>query len=62
MSKKINLNENKNQPKISKKKLEDLGILKVLSVVISEDEETKYRCVANEGETKFISASELSGE
>lgn len=56
---KINLNENKNQPEIPKKKLEELGILKVISVVISEDGETQYRVVMNNGETKFISASEL---
>jgi len=59
MVSKINLNENKNQPEISKKKLEELGILKVISVVISEDGETKYRVVMDNGETKFILASEL---
>jgi hypothetical protein len=56
---KINLNENKNQPEIPKKKLEELGILKVISVVISEDKETQYRVVMDNGETKFIPASEL---
>lgn len=56
---KINLNENKNQPEISKKNLEELGILKVISVVISEDGETQYRVVMDNGENKFILASEL---
>ena len=60
--KKIFSNENKNQPEIPKSKLEELGILKVLGVVISEDEETKYRCITNEGETKFVPASELLAE
>ena len=55
-------NENKNHPEISKSNLEKLGILKVLGVVISEDEETKYRVITNEGETKFVPASELLGE
>jgi type II secretory pathway component PulC len=58
----MNLNENKNQPEIPKEKLEELGILKVLGVAISEDEETKYRVITNEGETKFVLASELLGE
>ena len=58
----MNLNENKNQPEIPKAKLEELGILKVISVVIGEDEETKYRVITNEGETKFVLASELLGE
>ena len=56
---KINLNENKNQLDIPKKKLEELGILKVISVVISDDGETLYRVVMDNGENKFIPASEL---
>jgi len=56
---KINLNENKNQLEIPKKKLEELGILKVISVVISDDGETLYRVVMDNGENKFIPASEL---
>ena len=56
---KINLNENKNQLEIPKKKLEELGILKVISVVISDDGETLYRVVMDNGENKFILASEL---
>lgn len=59
MAKKTNLNENKNELEISKEKMKELGILKVLSVVISEDEETRYRVITEEGETKFIPASEL---
>jgi len=62
MAEKINLNENKNQPNLPKEKLEKLGILKVLGVVISEDEETKYRVITNEGETKFVPVSELLGK
>ena len=58
----MNLNENKNQPEISKERLEKLGILKVISVVISEDEEARYRVITKEGETKFVSASELFSE
>jgi len=61
MVKEISLNENKNQLDLPKEQLEKLGILKVLSVVISEDEETKYRVITTEGETRFISASELLG-
>ena len=56
---KINLNENKNQLEIPKKKLEELGILKVISVVISDNGETLYRVVMDNGENKFIPASEL---
>ena len=56
---KINLNENKNQLEIPKKKMEELGILKVISVVISDDGETLYRVVMDNGENKFIPASEL---
>ena len=59
--KKINLNENKNQPEIPKAKLEELGILKVLSVVIGEDE-TKYNCVMEDGTIKTVPASLLIGE
>lgn len=59
---KINLNENKNQIKVSKEKMEKLGILKVLGVVIGEDEETKYRIINEEGEIKFIPASKLLSE
>ncbi len=60
--KEITGNENKNQPEIPKSKLEELGILKVLNVVIGEDEETKYRVITNEGETRFVPASELLAE
>lgn len=60
--KKLNLNENRNQLDIPKEKLEKMGILKVLSVSITEDEETKYRVITEDGETKFIPASELLGE
>lgn len=52
----------KNHPKVSEKKLKELGILKVLQVSISDDKETEYRVVTTEGETKFVSASELEGK
>ena len=54
----MNLNENKNQPEIPKEKLKKLGILKVLSVVIGEDE-TQYNCVMEDGTIKTVSASSL---
>jgi len=52
-------NENKNQLEVSEEKLKELGILRVLNVVISEDEETKYNCVCEDGTIKTVSASEL---
>jgi hypothetical protein len=52
------MNENKNNPKISEEKLEELNILKVVGVSIGEDE-TYYRVVTTDGETKFIKAEEL---
>jgi hypothetical protein len=58
----MNLNENKNQPKIPEEKLKELGILKVLNVVIGEDEETKYNCVMEDGTIKTIPASSLIEE
>jgi len=62
MSKKVNLNEDKNKIEVSPEKLKKLGLLKVLGVVISEDEETKYRCITEDGEVVFISSSELLSE
>ena len=56
-----NFNENKNSPEIPKEKLEELGILKVLSVIISDDAEPQYRVVTTEGETKIVPASTLLG-
>ena len=61
MTKKINLNENKNQPEIPKEKLKKLGILKVLSIVIGE-KETQYNCIMEDGTIKIIPASELAIE
>jgi len=61
MTKKMNLNENKNQPEIPKEKLKELGILKVLSVVIGE-KETQYNCIMEDGTIKTIPASELAIE
>ncbi len=58
----INLNENRNEVNVPEKKLKELGILKVISAVISEDEETKYRVIMESGETEFVSASKLLGE
>ncbi len=58
----INLNENRNKVNVSEKKLKELGILKVISAVISEDEETKYRVIMESGESEFIPASKLLDE
>ena len=60
--KKINLNEDRNKVDVSEKRLKELGILKVLSVIIDEDKETKYRVVTEDGEKELIPASELLGE
>ena len=57
----MNLNENKNQLEIPKEKLKKLGILKVLSVVIGEDE-TQYNCVMEDGTIKTVPASSLIEE
>lgn len=62
MSKKVNLNEDKNKIEVSPEKLKKLGLLKVLGVVISEDVETKYRCITEDGEVVFIPSSELLSE
>lgn len=59
--KKLNLNENRNEVNVSEKRLKELGILKVLSVAISEDEETKYCVITEDGDKKLIPASELLG-
>jgi len=55
----INLNENKNQLEVSEERMKELKILKIISVVISDDGETLYRVVTEDGETKFIPASEI---
>lgn len=57
----MNLNQNKNQPEIPKKKLEKLGILKVLNVVIGE-KETLYNCVMEDGKIQTIPALSLIEE
>ena len=62
MVKKINLNEDKNQSEVEPKKLKELGILKVLKVLISEDEETKYRCIKEDGTIEIVSTSKLLGK
>ena len=59
MAKKIDFNENKNKPDISKEKLEKLGILKVLNVVIGEKEEAKYNCIMEDGTIKSFPVSKL---
>jgi hypothetical protein len=54
-----NSNQNKNIVEISEKKKKELGILKVLNIIIPEDGEDEYNCVMEDGSTKTIPASEL---
>lgn len=54
-----NSNQNKNIIKVSKEKKKKLGILKILNIIISEDEEDKYNCVMEDGNIKAIPASDL---
>ena len=54
-----NSNQNKNIIEVSEKKLKEKGVLKVLNIVISEDEEDKYNCITEEGKVVIIPASEL---
>lgn len=56
------MNVNKNRPDVSDKKLKELGLLKVISVSISDEGEEMYRCIDENGETKFVSAFVLLGE
>jgi len=60
MTKEIKSNGNKNQPDVPKKKLEKLGILKVLSIIISEIGEDKYNCIMEDGSKKVFPASKLN--
>lgn len=55
----MNANENKNDIKISEKKKKELGILKVLKVVIGENEPLQYKVITEDGEIKTFPASEL---
>ena len=59
MAKKIDFNENKNKPDILKEKLEKLSILKVLNIVIGENEEAKYNCIMEDGTIKSVPVSKL---
>ena len=52
-------NGNKNQVDVPKEKLEKLGILKVLSIIISDEGEDKYNCIMEDGNKKVFPASEL---
>ena len=52
-------NDNKNIVELSEAKKEKLGILKVLNVLISEDEEVRYNCIMDNGTIKVFPASEL---
>ena len=56
-----NSNQNKNIVEIPEEKLKEKGILKVLNIVISEDEEDKYNCIMEDGKVVAIPASELLG-
>jgi len=59
MVKGIKSNENKNKPDVSKEKLEELGILKVLSIIISDEGEDKYKCIMEDGNKKVFLSSDL---
>ena len=50
---------NKNELDISDTKKKELGILKVLSVIIAEGEDDKYMCIMEDGSKKVFSASKL---
>jgi hypothetical protein len=52
------MNENKNNPTIPEERLKELNILKVVQVIIGE-EETLYRVITNDGEIKIINEEEL---
>ena len=54
-------NGNKNELDISDAKKKELGILKVLSVVISEGEKDKYVCIMEDGNKKIFPVSKLVG-
>ena len=53
------LNENKNNLELSEDKKKELGILKVLNVLISNDEEVRYNCIMDNGTIKVFPASKL---
>lgn len=53
------LDGNKNNFELSDKKKKELGILKVLNVLISKDEEIRYNCIMEDGTIKVFSASKL---
>jgi hypothetical protein len=57
-----NSNQNKNILKVSEKKKKELGILKVLNIIIPEDGEDEYNCVMEDGTIKTVPASSLIGE
>jgi len=54
-----NSNQNKNIIDISEEKKKELGILKILNIIISEDGEDKYNCIMEDGNIKAIPTSEL---
>jgi len=54
-----NSNQNKNIIEVSEEKKKELGILKILNIIIPEEGEDEYNCVMESGEIKVISASEL---
>ena len=53
------INGNKNALDLSSDKKKELGILKVLSVIIAEGEDDKYMCIMEDGSKKVFPASKL---
>lgn len=54
-----NKSGNRNILELSDKKKNELGILKVLSVIIAENEDDKYMCIMEDGSKKVFPASKL---
>jgi len=54
-----NSNQNKNIIEVSEEKKKELGILKILNIIIPEEGEDEYNCVMEDGKIKAIPASEL---
>lgn len=52
-------NEDKNSLDLTEEKKKELGILKVLKVVISEDQPVQYKVITEQGQIKTMSAEEL---
>ena len=61
-NKKMNHNQDRNKPKISEEKLKELGIIKVIGISISDNEEATYRCVDENGSIVFLPVSAFDSE